>query len=81
MSNFVQVHSLYIAPIHSVVINDYLNDSGGYLCMTNSLNINCSWVGCFPEKSRGCLIEQVCQGSIVYSALNNPEVWILRYIK
>ena len=37
-------------------------------------------VGCFPEKPKWCLSEQICQGSTVYSALNSPEDWILRYI-
>ena len=37
--------------------------------------------GCFPEKPRRCLSEQVCQGSKVWSALNGPEDWILRYIR
>ena len=36
--------------------------------------------GCFPEKPRWCLIEQVCQGSKVESALNGPEDWILCYL-
>ena len=27
------------------------------------------------------MIEQVCQGINVSSALNNPEYWVLRYIK
>ena len=34
--------------------------------------------GCFLEKLRRCLIEQVCQGSKVLSGLNGPEEWILR---
>ena len=37
--------------------------------------------GCFPEKPRWCLIEQVCQGSKVLSVLNGPEDRILRYIR
>ena len=37
--------------------------------------------GCFPEKPRWCLSEQVCPGSKVYSALSNPEDWILQYIR
>ena len=37
--------------------------------------------GCFPEKPRLCLSEQVCEGSKVKCALNGPEDWILCYIK
>ena len=43
--------------------------------------INCSVPGCFAGKSRWCLIELVCQGCKVYSALSNPEDWILRCIR
>ena len=46
-------------------INEYLAiDSGGYLYDQPS-RINYSMAGCFPEKPRWCLIEQVCQGSKV----------------
>ena len=37
--------------------------------------------GCFPEKPRWCLSEQVCQESKVQSALSGPEDWILHYIR
>ena len=59
-------------------INEYLAiDSGGYV----SSHINCSmWLDA-SQKPRWCLIEQVCQGSKVYSALNGPEDWILHYIR
>ena len=44
--------------------NEYLViDSGGYL-YEQPLRINCSMVGCFQEKLRQCLIEQVCQGNV-----------------
>ena len=36
-------------------------DIGGYL-YKQPLCINCSVAGCFSEKLRWCLIEQVCQG-------------------
>ena len=36
---------------------------------------------CFSEKLRWYLIEQVCQGSKVYSALSSAKDWILRYIR
>ena len=39
-------------------------DSGGYLYKQHS-RTNCSMAGCFTEKLRWCLIEQVCQGSKV----------------
>ena len=52
-STLLQFTQLY-AGIHVI-------DSGGYLCM-NSVCINCSMAGCFPEKLRWCTIERVCQG-------------------
>ena len=46
-------------------MNAYLViDSGGHWYKQAS-HINCSMAGCFPEKLRWCLIEQVCQGSKV----------------
>ena len=62
-------------------MNKYLaRDSGGYTYEQPSRN-NCSVAGCFPEKLRWCLIEQVCQGSKAQSALNNPENGILLYVR
>ena len=46
-------------------INEYpAIDSGGYVYEQSS-RTNCSMTGCFPEKPRWCLIEQVCQGNKV----------------
>ena len=45
-----------------------------------SSSINCGMAGCFPEKLRLCLIEQVCHGDKC-SVLSNPEDWILGYIR
>ena len=47
-------------------INEYLAiDSDGYVYEQHS-RINCKHMaGCFPEKLRWCLSEQVCQGSKV----------------
>ena len=46
-------------------INEYLAiDSGGYVYEQPSRS-NCGMAGCFPEKPRWCLGEQVCQGSKV----------------
>ena len=60
LSNLGQIHTLHsFSSLNS--INNYLaiNNSGN-VC-TNSLYINCSMAGYFPEKSKLCLIEQVCQ--------------------
>ena len=50
-------------------MNEYLAiESGGYLNKQPS-RINYSMAGCFPEKLKWFLIEQVCQGSKVFSSV------------
>ena len=62
-------------------VNEYLAiDSDRYLYEQPS-RINCSVAGCINEKLRRCLIEQVLQGSNVYSTLSSIKNWILRYIR
>ena len=60
-------------------MNEYLaTDSGRYLYEQHSC-IHCSVAGCFPERLRWCLVEQVW--TEVYSALSRRDDWVLRYIR
>ena len=49
--------------------------------MNESLCFNCSVAGCFLEKSRWCVIEQVCQEVKCKLLLCNCDDWILSYIR
>ena len=54
-------------------MNGYLTIvSGGYFYEQPSC-IDWSVAGCFPEKLRWCLVEQICQGSKVQSVMSDPE--------